>query len=296
MTPAQNLLTWYQTHGRHLPWRETQDPYCILVSEIMLQQTQVNRVLFFYDRWLGQFPDWNTLAKATNAEVVIAWAGLGYNRRALMLRDIATQVVSKDVPKNEAEWRSLKGIGPYTAAALTNFSLRQRALPIDTNIRRVIGRACLGIPYPDLQDDQKILPALDNFTPTKGKFYDVPQALFDLANLICTKTNPNCLLCPLSSICKAKDGFLAQTHIPPAKGSKKPKERIHEKKPFPDRIFRGRILGKVREEPRVWNRDTIGPVIDETYESTTDLAWVHAMIDRLLKDGLLKETKGLLHL
>jgi A/G-specific adenine glycosylase len=293
---SSSLLRWYQKNGRTLPWRSTRDPYCILVSEIMLQQTQVARVLFFYDRWLKQFPDWKKLAEASNVSVIQAWAGLGYNRRALMLRDIAKQVVERGVPISEQEWRSLKGIGPYTAAALTSFSLQKRALPIDTNIRRVIGRACLGIPYPDLKDDETILSALDRFTPVRGKYYDIPQALFDVATMICRKKTPQCLICPLASICKAKDGFLKNSHTAPAKGTKKPKERIHFGKKFPDRIFRGRILSLVRTEPKKWTRDTIGPQTDETFNQKNDHVWIQAMIDRLIEDGLMRETRGKLHL
>ncbi len=293
---SSSLLRWYQKNGRVLPWRNTRDPYRILVSEIMLQQTQVARALFFYDRWLAQFPRWETLAIASNASVIHAWAGLGYNRRALMLRDIAKQIVKHGVPTNEQEWGSLKGIGPYTAAALTSFSLQQRALPIDTNIRRVIGRACLGIPYPDLKDDAVILPVLDQFTPVRGKYYDIPQALFDVANLICTKATPKCLICPLKETCKTKAGFLKQEYHLPAKGSVTVKERIHAGKKFPDRIFRGRILGLVRTEPKTWTRDTIGPQADETYHRKNDRLWVYAMIERLIKDGLMRETEGKLHL
>lgn len=292
LAPASLLLTWYRANGRTLPWRTTRDPYRILVSEIMLQQTQVTRVLFFYEKWLGLFPSWNALARATNATVIEAWAGLGYNRRALMLRDIAKQVLEKGVPTSEEEWRALKGIGPYSAAALTSFSLHKRALPIDTNIRRVIGRALLGIPYPDLKDDTRILPVLDAFTPRQGNYYDIPQALFDLATLICTKTEPKCLSCPLAPICNAKEGFLKQTHTLPLKGSTKPNERIYAGKKYPDRIFRGRILGLVRTEPKKWTRDTIGPAVDPNFSKKEDLHWMHAMIDRLIKDQLIQEKGG----
>ena len=99
MSPAEKLLRWYKKYGRDLPWRKTRDPYKILISEIMLQQTQVPRVLLFYKKWLTLFPSWKTLAKATNAEVIRAWAGLGYNRRALILRDIAKQVAHGGIPQ-----------------------------------------------------------------------------------------------------------------------------------------------------------------------------------------------------
>src|SRR5688572_3982677 len=118
MKPWQKLLHWFDHEGRKLPWRDTRDPYRILVSEIMLQQTQVSRVIDFYRAWMKQFPTWNALAKASNSEIIHAWAGLGYNRRGLMLRDIAKQIVHDGIPKSREAWLALKGVGPYTADAL----------------------------------------------------------------------------------------------------------------------------------------------------------------------------------
>ncbi|NBS41699.1 A/G-specific adenine glycosylase, partial [bacterium] len=200
------LLRWYDTHGRDLPWRKTRDPYRILVSEIMLQQTQVSRGLIFYERWLGQFPDWASLAVASNADVIRAWAGLGYNRRALMLRDIARKIVERGVPSTERDWRELKGIGPYTAAAISAFALKQRALPIDTNIRRVLGRLLFGVTYPQPTIDDKIRASIDAILPRRGRFYDVPQSLFDLATMQCAKV-PTCATCPMRSVCPAAPKF-----------------------------------------------------------------------------------------
>ena len=122
----------------------------------MLQQTQVDRVVDFYKRWLKLFPTWKTLAGASNAQVIHAWAGLGYNRRALMLRDVARHVVEHGVPRTQEAWLAIKGIGPYTAAAVSAFAQKQRTLPIDTNIRRVLGRLLLGKPFTTLADDEKI--------------------------------------------------------------------------------------------------------------------------------------------
>ena len=122
MRTAQKLIAWYDANGRDLPWHRSRDPYRILVSEIMLQQTQVPRVLLFYAGWLKRFPDWAALAKASNADVIRAWAGLGYNRRAIVLRDIARQILAQlatcDFRLATFDWQRLKGIGPYTAAAL----------------------------------------------------------------------------------------------------------------------------------------------------------------------------------
>lgn len=206
MTPGAKLLRWYDHHGRDLPWRGTRAPYKILASEIMLQQTQVNRVKNFYRRWLRQFPTWKKLSVATNAEVIHAWAGLGYNRRALILRNIAREVVARGVPQTEYDWLGLKGIVQYTAAAISAFAQHRRTIPIDTNIRRVLGRLLLEKTFPTIKDDGRIRRAAETFLPLRGRHYDIPQAIFDLATSVCTK-NPNCASCPLRGSCKADKLF-----------------------------------------------------------------------------------------
>ena len=290
MKPSSVLLRWYKKHGRKLPWRDTRDPYKILVSEIMLQQTQVERVKTYYKNWLKQFPNWKTLSEASNSDVIHAWAGLGYNRRALMLRDIARQVVDLGIPNDREEWKQLKGVGPYTSGALAAFALHQREMPIDTNIRRVLGRYLLGLPYPQLEDDEKIEQKIDRFLQTRGAFYDVPQAIFDLATMICTKT-PDCGNCPLQKSCKASKKFLSGKVGPPKRMTKKANERIHRNKKHPDRIFRGRILKLAREHENGIAIKDVGSLIDTSFDETLDHHWLVAMIDRLEKDHLIKTTK-----
>ena len=287
MTPTAKLLHWYDAHGRDLPWRKTRDPYRILVSELMLQQTQVPRVLVFYPRWLATFPDWQALAVASNADVIRAWAGLGYNRRALMLRDMAKQVVEKGVPQSEEAWRELKGIGPYTSAALAAFSLHQRTMPVDTNIRRVLARALLGIPFPELKDDDRIRDAAEAFLPKRGRYFDIPQAVFDLATMVCTKS-PSCAACPLKDHCRSASAFLSGEVTIPKRSVKKAAESRHFGKKHPDRIYRGRILKLVREAG-VLPTYNLGKKIDEGYVASADRPWVEAMITRLIRDGLLKK-------
>lgn len=279
------LLNWYDQHGRKLPWRETRDPYRILVSEIMLQQTQVERVKTFYHRWLELFPDWQTLAKADNTQIIHAWAGLGYNRRGLMLRDIAKHVATHGIPTNENDWRLIKGIGPYTAAALSAFALKQRTLPVDTNIRRVLGRVLLGVHFPQLTDDEEIKTHLEEILPVHGRFYDVPQAIFDLATSICTKT-PQCAICPLKDQCKAASDFLSGTIETPKKTIKTAKEKRHRDKPFPDRIYRGRILSLIRTSKTGMLFTEIGHKIDPSFKSELDNDWLKAMIERMQKDEM----------
>lgn len=284
MSPAAKLLRWYRGHGRDLPWRRTRDAYRILVSEIMLQQTQIDRVVDFYTRWLKQFPTWKKLARATNAQVIHAWAGLGYNRRALILRDVARHVVEYGLPTTEKSWLAIKGIGPYTAAAVSAFAQRRQTLPIDTNIRRVLGRLLLGKPFSSLADDEAIRSKADAFLPRRGAYYDVPQAIFDLATAICTK-NPACASCPLRGQCKAAKLFLSGRVKIPKRSIAVAHERRHRNKPHPDRIYRGRILKVVREWGQVGLR-TIGSLVNPDFDKKLDQKWIEAMVERLVRDGL----------
>ena len=294
MTLWTRILNWYDGHGRELPWRRTRDPYRILVSEIMLQQTQVSRGLIFYDRWLAQFPDWNTLAEASNADVIRAWAGLGYNRRPLMLRDIARQIIDRGVPASEEDWQTLKGIGPYTAAAIAAFALHQRTIPVDTNIRRVLGRLLFGIPYSQPDVDDRIRKSIDRILPSRGRFYDVPQALFDLAAMHCAKV-PNCADCPMRQVCPASTKFTSGRVRVPKQMIRKPLESRHRNKRYPDRIYRGRILKLVRDNERVLIA-SIGQMIDVSYDCARDYEWILAMAGRLKRDGMIRINKETIRL
>jgi A/G-specific adenine glycosylase len=286
MKPWQKLLTWFDQEGRKLPWRNTRDPYRILVSEIMLQQTQVSRVIDFYRAWMKRFPTWSALAKASNADIIHAWAGLGYNRRGLALRDIAKSVTSEGIPKTRDEWLALKGIGPYTADALATFSLHERRWPVDTNLRRVGGRLWLGKPYPQPTDDERIRKHADAWLPKTGRYFDIPQAAFDLATSLCTKT-PACAICPLKNDCLAAPKFFSGKVATPKRMVKKSVEKIREGKRWPNRIFRGRILAVIRQSDSPITLSKIGPIVDPAF-SKIDQSWITAMVDRLVKDGLLK--------
>jgi len=277
------LLRWYANEKRDLPWRKTHDPYRILVSEVLLQQTQVSRVLDFYKRWLKQFPTWHALARASNADVIRAWAGLGYNRRGLMLRDIAKQVVKDGVPETEQAWLELKGIGPYTAAAISAFAQKQHTIPIDTNIRRVLGRVLLGKPFPDLKDDERLKKKVGAQTP------ELWQATFDLAVAICKK-NPDCAICPMRSQCPASKKFLSGRVQIPKQMVKKALETKHRNKPFPDRIYRGRILKEARLNHG--DLETLGARIDPAFAPSKDTDWLMRMLERMQKDGLIRLSKN----
>jgi A/G-specific adenine glycosylase len=283
-SPVSILTRWYTRNKRDLPWRKTRDPYKILVSEIMLQQTQVDRVIIFYTQWLKRFPSWRSLADARTDELLHAWAGLGYNRRALQLREAARFVVTHGVPKHIEEWKQLKGVGPYTAAAVHAIVMRERAIVIDTNVRRVIGRVYLGRPYPALADDAAVAKALETNLPKQAKYWEFPQILMDFGNAICTPKNPACASCPLRMECKTAKKFLS------GRAGEKPRvasrETRHDEKPYPDRIYRGRILAAIREG-RARTINVLGDMIDPTFDATRDDEWLFAMIKRLERDGMI---------
>ncbi|NLI76817.1 MAG: A/G-specific adenine glycosylase [Candidatus Riflebacteria bacterium] len=270
------------------------DPYAILVSEIMLQQTQVDRVIPFYRRWLERFPGWTALAEAPPAEVIRQWSGLGYNRRALMLQGVARAVVRDGVPATEEGWRALKGIGPYTAAAVTLFSTGRRTVPVDTNIRRAGGRLLLGEPFPLPAGDDRLRPALQRLLAGAARPADLVQALFDLASLVCRKT-PLCPGCPLRAACPAEPRFRSGGVAVPRRSVPRSNERRHAGKTHPDRIYRGRILRLAGEEEGIALRD-LGPRIDPGFVPVRDNAWLKAMVDRLVDDGLLTNHRGRLSL
>lgn len=286
------LLQWYRRHGRSLPWRNTDDPYRIFISEIMLQQTQASRVIEFYNAWLKRFPDWDSLARATTPALLHAWAGLGYNRRALYLRDAAKQVVDRGIPKTEEEWRLLKGVGPYTAAAVYAFTAKKPAPAVDTNIRRVIGRFALGIPTPTLSDDPRVRSFLNNALNRSTDWLAL-HALMDIGATICFPKSPNCDRCPFKQSCKARKKIEKQPILPTK--SNRTHETVHAGKKFPDRIYRGRILKIIRDQKRI-PISSLGRLIDKTFRDEDDHAWLLRMIDRMKHDGFIKENKSSLTL
>lgn len=181
------LLDWYARHGRDLPWRHTADPYAILVSEVMLQQTQVERVIPRYEAWLRRWPDPAALAAAPTAEVIAAWSGLGYNARAVRLQRAAAAVASGGWPEAVEGLERLPGVGPYTARALGAFAFGLDVVPVDVNVERVLARALAGA-----------------FAPPAGRSATLTQALFDVGATICLARVPRCPVCPLAAHCPSR--------------------------------------------------------------------------------------------
>ena len=274
VTQAQKaLLQWYAREQRDLPWRATSDSYAILVSEVMLQQTQVDRVLPKYQQFLSAFPTLADLAAAPTADVISAWVPLGYNRRAISLQSIARQVIAEyegRVPDTIDELLKLKGIGRYTAGAIACFAYRKHVATVDTNIRRVLHRIFLGLEHPEPKvNDSQMLSLAEQVLP-EGRAYDWNQALMDLGATVCTSNNPECLECPLQEACQAYKE-MSQYSLFPSGTVLRQLRKVAEKKttyqaqPFTssNRYFRGRIIDLLRTLPageRI-SLATLGPKI-----------------------------------
>jgi A/G-specific adenine glycosylase len=201
----QRLLTWYRRHGRDLPWRKTVDPYHILVSEIMLQQTQVDRVLPKYTEWLDRYPSMQALAEAPEHEVTQTWYPLGYNIRPRRLQSIARESVAKyggQLPSDEATLLSFKGIGQYTAGAIRSFAFRERAAILDTNVARVLYRVFVAQGDPKAHAMKRHLWTVSETLVPSRHVFDFNQALMDFGAMICVARSPKCLVCPMRKECE----------------------------------------------------------------------------------------------
>jgi A/G-specific adenine glycosylase len=202
----RRLLEWYRRHGRELPWRQTSDPYPILVSEVMLQQTQVDRVLPKYREWLDKYPTLHALASAPEQEVRETWRPLGYNIRPQRLHAIARESVAKyggALPSDEATLRSFKGIGEYTAGAVLSFAFGQRAAILDTNVARVLFRVFVGRGNPKGHAMKRHLWSISRTVLPRRHVFDFNQALMDFGATVCVARKPKCLVCPMRSACAA---------------------------------------------------------------------------------------------
>jgi len=225
---AGPLLRWYAEHGRDLPWRSTRDPYRVLVSEVMLQQTQAARVVPYLERFLARFPDEDALATAPTAEVLAAWSGLGYNRRALALQRAARIVAGEGWPRDEAGLRRLPGVGPYTAAAVASFAFGEQVPAVDTNARRVIERLDRRRRAPAAlrRRAAALLPA--------GRAAAFNHAIMDLGATVCTARAPRCDACPLAGTCRSR----GRAAVAPPTRRREPSVRFEDTA----RYVRGRVL------------------------------------------------------
>jgi A/G-specific adenine glycosylase len=200
------LLEWYRQNGRDLPWRRTRDPYHILVSEVMLQQTQVDRVLPKYHEWLAKYPTLQALAAAHETDVSATWRPLGYNIRPRRLHAIARESVARfggQLPGDEETLRSFKGIGAYTAGAVLSFAFGQRTAILDTNVARVLFRVFVGSGKLKSHAMRRHLWAVSRTVLPTRHVFDFNQALMDFGATMCTARKPKCLICPMRRRCAA---------------------------------------------------------------------------------------------
>jgi A/G-specific adenine glycosylase len=211
-TRNEALLNWYSSHKRDLPWRLSNDPYRVLVSEVMLQQTQVERAIDRFERFISRWPSVHDLAAATNDEVLSEWSGLGYNSRALRLRDSARIISETGWPDTVSDLNQLPGVGPYTAAAVGSIAFGEHVAAVDTNLKRVIsrwrGEALNGQALERAAEEELGNPA-----------GDWNQALMDLGSQLCTPRNPSCGQCPVSAWCTDPSIYEPPTPQPTFTGS-----------------------------------------------------------------------------
>lgn len=279
----EGLISWFAENRRDLPWRQTRDPYRILVSEVMLQQTQVDRVIPYYERWLERFPTVEALAEAPTGDLIKAWAGLGYNRRAIYLQKTARAVMERHggiFPSEIAELRKLPGIGPYTAGAIAAFAFEQDVAFLDTNMRRVVHRLMFGSDIPARQaTEQQILQAAEALVPP-GIGWMWNQALIEFGALQCTRRRPACVICPLQSACTAFPAI--QTDI----AELPPGVRLKNEASFhgSNRQFRGRVVEELRRQSSA-TLSELGPRVKNGF-AADDLPWLYGVVEGLARDGL----------
>jgi A/G-specific adenine glycosylase len=279
------VLDWFGRAGRDLPWRATRDPYRVLVAEVLAQQTQAARAAAAWPRFLERFPDVAALAAATPAEVLRAWQGLGYNRRALALRATARAVVERGGwPDSVEGLAALPGIGPYTARAVACFALGLEVAPVDTNVARVLARALTG------EDPGALGPAarqrLADAAMPPGRAWEWSSALMDVGALHC-RPRPRCQGCPLEPRCRWR-----------ALGPAAPPPLPRAQAPFAtsDRRWRGAVVRALAGAADGLDSASLAKVVDAAAAGRPD-GWFEELLARLEKEGLVtRETDGRLRL
>ena len=289
------------------PWRaDGVDPYVVLVSEIMLQQTQAPRVAELLPPFLELFPAVDVLAEASKADVIRAWKGLGYNNRAVRLRDAAQRIVSDHggrVPSDPETLITLPGIGPYAAASIATFAFDARTVVLDVNVRRVYSRLAKRQPLTtSLLDDSALRDIAEHLIPKRSSASEWHHAVMDLGATVCMARRTLCAECPLHSVCAS-----AHTVAPPNRGTSEPSHRgtiepsnrRTKQEPMfrgePRRLWRGRMVAVLRDHPKGLTpaaivRDVFGSV------DTEEQAFVQGLLQLLLKDGMMEKTGRWYHL
>jgi A/G-specific adenine glycosylase len=270
----ERVLAWFAEAGRDLPWRATRDPYRVLVAEVLAQQTQAARAAAAWPRFLERFPDVATLAAAAPAEVLRAWQGLGYNRRALALHRTARAVEERGGwPDTVEELAALPGIGPYTARAVACFALEHRVAPVDTNVARVLARSLTGA------DPAQLTPAarqrLADLAMPEGQPWAWSSALMDVGALHC-RPRPRCQGCPLAPSCRWR-----------ALGPDAPPPRPRAQAPFvtSDRRWRGAVVRALAGAPDGLDRAALADAV-QAAAADRPAGWFEALLHRLEAEGM----------
>ena len=268
----REVLAWFDANKRDLPWRKS-TPWGVMVSEYMLQQTPVNRVLPVWNEWMQRWPTPKDLAGAKKSDLLKAWGRLGYPRRALRLHEAAT-IIAKEfknqVPSSIEELRQLPGVGEYTAAAILAFAHKKRSLVLDVNVRRLFSRVLEGQDFPPLHITNSERESRTQLIPTDAHTW--AAATMELGALVCTSTKPKCEICPLSNSClwRAK-GF------PPSHNAKKRVQKWHGT----DRQCRGVVIEFLRNHPKATKNS-----LSKVWEDSSQL---EKCLESLINDGLIQK-------
>ncbi|MCG0287816.1 A/G-specific adenine glycosylase [Streptomyces sp. PSAA01] len=275
------VIDWFDAHARDLPWRRPEaGAWGVMVSEFMLQQTPVNRVLPVYEQWLARWPRPADLAAEPPGEAVRAWGRLGYPRRALRLHGAAAAIRERhggDVPRDHAQLLALPGVGEYTAAAVASFAYGQRHPVLDTNVRRVFARSVGGAQYPPnatTAAERKLARTLlPDDEPTAARW---AAATMELGALVCTARTPDCARCPIAGLCAWRQAGSPEHDGPPRRG---------QTYAGTDRQVRGKLLAVLR--------GTVTPVPQATLDQVWDEPVQRARaLDGLVSDGLVEPLSG----
>jgi A/G-specific adenine glycosylase len=271
----ERLLAWYDEHARDLPWRDpSASPWAVMVSEFMLQQTPVSRVLPVYAEWLQAWPDPADLAAATTGDAVRAWGRLGYPRRALRLHAAATAIVDRhggEVPSSYDDLIALPGVGDYTAAAIASFAFGRRHVVLDTNVRRLLGRAVTGVELPAATVTRRERELAAGLLPDDGRTAAAwAVATMEFGALVCVASTPACARCPLSDTCAWQAAGKPAYDGPPRRG---------QTYAGTDRQCRGRLLGVLRESHEPVHRSRLEAAWSIAEQRERCLGW-------LVADGL----------
>ncbi len=272
------VLDWYDEHARELPWREpSAPPWAVLVSEFMLQQTPVARVLPVYEQWLARWPTPADLAAVPTGEAVRAWGRLGYPRRALRLHAAAcaiTEGYGGTVPDSYDDLRTLPGVGDYTAAAVASFAYRRRHAVLDTNVRRVLARTVTGVEFPATAVTRAERDLATSLLPDDGPTAAAwAVSTMELGALVCVANGPRCAPCPVADLCAWRAAGYPAYDGPVRRG---------QTYDGTDRQCRGRLLGVLRDSDEPVHRSTLDAAWAVTEQRERCLRW-------LVDDGLVAQ-------